>query len=186
MVGLNVSFLYLSNSDQDALISEIRLPSETDIQVEQYLVMNEIFTKIGFASSLFSTVESALREYLRFIDIEAYKKARNIESIFSCLVDRKLEWDTYKSDYSGFNFLRLMRNTLHNNGVHIPLSPRETNITIHFKGNEYAFSEGERINFVTWDLLLEIANDMRTLLFQLAINKTIRSVPDLIRDPLAI
>ena len=186
MTGLNVSFLYISNSDQNEILADIRLPFEENIEIEQYLLSNEIFLKMGFSSSLFFIVEGVLKSYLQFFDEKAYKNLRGIRNICNCLLEEKLIWEVVKFDCQVFDFLRLIRNTLHSNGMHYPQSAKEKDITIIYKDKPYRFIDGERINFVTWDLLFDITNDMRALLFHLSNNKTIREVKVLIPDPYAI
>jgi hypothetical protein len=186
ITGLNVSFLYLSKLDQNVILEEIKLPFEENIDIEQYLLSNEVFLKLGFSSSLFFIVEGVLKNYLQFLDENAYKNTKGIKKICNCLLEEKLEWDIVKFDCSVFDFLRLIRNTLHSNGIHLPLSANEKNVSIEYKEKIYRFIDGERINFVTWDLLLEIANDMRALLFHLANNKKIREIKGLIPDTFAI
>jgi hypothetical protein len=186
MTGLNVSFQYLSYSDQNAVLTGIRLPLEENIEIEQYLIPNKVFLKIGFSSSLFFVVEGVLKSYLQFLDEKTYKELKGIRNICNCLLDEKLVWEVVRFDCQVFDFLRLIRNTLHSNGVHYSQSSKERNVTINYKEKSYSFIEGARINFVTWDLLLDITNDMRTLLFHLSNNKTIREIKTLIPDPYAI
>ena len=186
MTGLNVSFLYLSNVDQDTALAGVRLPFEENIQLEQYLISNEVFLKIGFSSSLFFIVEGVVKSYLMFLDEKAFKEVKGIKSTCKCLLDEKLIWETVKFDCQVFDFLRLIRNTLHSNGVHLSQSVKEKNVTVNYREKVYEFVEGERINFVTWDLLFDIAMDMRTLLFHLSHNKTIREIDRVIPDPYAI
>jgi len=183
MIGLNVSFIYLSNSDQEKILESIRLAFEKGVEIERYLKINELFLINGFVPSLLFIAESVLRDYLRFLDEETYESnKRNIINVCKYLLVDKLEWEFVRFDCSVINFLRLIRNTLHNNGVHIPLSEKEKNITVEYKGNDYPFLYGERPNFVTWDLLLDIADDIRSLLFHTANNKAIRSISGLILD----
>lgn len=101
------------------------------------------------------------------------------------LVSYNLIISHLSNDCRVFDFLRLIRNTLHNNGVHIPISKKEKK-SIDYKGITYDFIEGENLKFVTWDLLLDIADDMRTLIFHIAHNKTISSIPGIILDSHAI
>ena len=186
ITGLHVSFLYLSNSNQEKVLDGIRSFFEENIDIEQYLLSNEVFLKLGFVSSLFFIVEGVLKNYLQFLDEKAYKQTKGIKNICNCLIEEKLEWDEAKFDCSVFDFLRLIRNTLHSNGIHLPMSAKEKDVSILYKGNTYRFVEGERINFVTWDLLLDIANDMRTLLFHLATNKKICEFKEIIPDKYAL
>ena len=185
IIGLNISFLYLSNSDQNKVLESVRLSFEERIDIEQYLIWNEVFLKTGFASSLFFIVERVLKDYLQFLDEETYKHTKGIKNICNCLLEEQLEWDIVKFDCSAFDFLRLIRNTLHSNGIHLPVSTKDKEVSIVYKGKMYEFKEGERINFVTWDLLLDITNDMRELLFHIANNKTVREITSLIPDTFA-
>ena len=186
ITGLSVALLYISNCDQDIALEKIRLSTEKNIETEHYLETYEVFLKIGFSSSLFFLVESVIKRYLQFLDITAYKKARGIRSICNCLLDEKLERDTVKFDCQVFDFLRLIRNTLHNNGTHLPQSHREKDIEVNYKGTTYGFTDRTRLDFVTWDLLLDITDDMRALLLHIANNKTIREIQGTIPDILAV
>ena len=185
MIGLNVSFFYLSNSNQEELLKNVRLPSEKNIDIEQYMLINEIFLKAGFVSSLFFVFESILRDYLRYLDKYSYNASNGIMKVCNYLVDNKLQWEIFKFDCKVFDFLRLIRNSLHNNGVYIPLNEKEKTVLIEYKGNKYTFSEGKRLNFISWDLLLDIADDLRSLLFHISNNETVRSIYDLIPDTYA-
>jgi hypothetical protein len=182
LIGLDVSFRYAANADQTSILENIRLPGEQDINIEQYLVCNEIFLKLGFTSTLFFVVEGVVKSYLQYIDAAAYKKKKSIKSKCECLMNEKLEWSNFRFDCRVFDFLRLIRNCLHSNGMHFPLGDADSNVTIEYRGVTYEFRDGQRLDFVTWDLLLDIANDMRTLLFQIAnnrsINKLAGSIPD--------
>jgi hypothetical protein len=186
ITGLHVSFLYLSNLDQNAILEGIKLPFEENMDIEQYLLSNEVFLKLGFSSSLFFIVEGVLKNYLQFLDEKTYKNTKGIKNVCTCLLEEKLEWDLVKFDCSVFDFLRLIRNTLHSNGIHLPLSAKEKDVQIRYKDKKYRFVDGERINFVTWDLLLDITNDMRLLLFHLANNKKIREIKSIIPDTYAL
>jgi len=186
MVGLHVSFLSLSNSDQNKLLVSARLSPDENINIDNYLLANEILLKLGFTASLHFIIDNTLTSYLQFLGKGSCKKAEGILEICRCLLEEKLEWDHITFDCRIFNFFRLIRNSLHNNGVHIARHQKEKMVSVEYKGKAYLFEDGKRIDFVTWDLLLDIADDMRILLFHLSNNKTIRSIPGLLSDKFAI
>ena len=121
LTGLNVSFIYLSNPDQKLIIEGLKLPFEDDTNPQQYLGMNEMFLKIGYVSSLYFIIERTLRSYLQFLDTEKYnvkEKNRGNIKICECLLEELLIYDIVRLDSHVFKILRLIRNSLHNNGIH--------------------------------------------------------------------
>jgi hypothetical protein len=56
------------------------------------------------------------------------------------------------------DLLRLIRNTIHNSWIHYPESGQ--NRVIFFKGVTYSFIVGKKIDFISWDLLTAIAEDI--------------------------
>lgn len=186
ITGLCVSFVYLTHVEQEEILEGIRLPSESGIPIIEYQAVNELFIKIGFVTSLFLVIESVMRDYLRFLDEEAYKSSGGVMKICEVLLTSKLAWDRTVVDCHVVDFLRLIRNTVHNNGVHRPRKKAEKHVEIEYKGAIFEFNDGERLDFVSWDILLEIAGDIRELIFHLAHDKAISSIPALIPDKHAI
>lgn len=187
VAGLNVSFLYIANANQKEVLDNIKIPFyEENIPVEQYLIANEIFLKLGFTSSLFFIIEGVLKVYLEHLDPKDYNQTKGIKNICEKLLS-KLSWKDSEYYSNIFNFLRLIRNTLHSNGIHAPTNKSDKNLKpILYKDKSYTFEENKRIDFVTWDLLLDITEDMKNLLFLIASDDVINQSNDLIHDPLAI
>lgn len=187
LIGINVSFLYIINTDQEKALNEIKIMFyEESMPIEQFLLSNEVFLKLGYTSSLFFILEGVLKIYLQHLDIQSYKRTKGIKNICEELLE-KLNCKDSVFYSSVFNFLRLIRNTLHSNGIHIPANKSDKNISpIIYKGKSYIFEENKRIDFVTWDLLLDLTEDMKNLLFLLANDETINKSKELIHDPLAI
>lgn len=187
LIGLNVSFLHAIYADREKTFKDIRIPIYEDkTPIDGFMFQNKIFLKLGFTSSLFFIMDGVLNTYLKHIDIQSYKKAKGIKNICERLLDT-LGWKDANHYSSIFNFLRLIRNTLHNNGIHIPTNKSDKNIPpTTYKGKDYVFEENKRLEFVTWDLLLDLAEDMKTFLFLLASDETINKSNELINDPLAI
>lgn len=187
LIGLNVSFLHAIHADYKKIFKDIRIPIYEDkTSIDAFMLQNEIFLKLGFTSSLFFILEGVLKVYLQHIDIESYKRTKGIKNICEDLLE-KLNYKDSVFHSNVFNFLRLIRNTLHSNGIHIPTNKSDKKISpIIYKGKSYIFEENKRIDFVTWDLLLDLTEDMKNLLFLLAIDETINKSNELINDPLAI
>lgn len=187
ITGLNVSFLYISNTNQEEVLENIKIPIyEENIPIEQYLIVNEILLKLGFTSSLFFIIEGVLRVYLEYIDPISYSQNMGIKKVCEELL-KKLAWKDSAYYNNAFNFFRLIRNTLHSNRIHNPANKSDkTPPPILYKGNYYIFEENKGIDFVTWDLLLDIAEDMKNLLFLIASDELINKSDNLIYDPLAI
>jgi hypothetical protein len=187
LIGLNVSFSHAIYVDHKKIFKDIRIPIYEDkTSIDAFMLQNEIFLKLGFTSSLFFIMEGVLNTYLKYIDIQSYKKTKGIKNICKRLLE-ELGWKDANYYSSIFNFLRLIRNTLHNNGIHIPTNKSDKNISpITYKGKDYIFEENKRLEFVSWDLLLDLTEDMKNLLFLIASDDVINQSDDLIYDPLAI
>ena len=142
LIGLNISFLYIANTDQEKALGDIKiLFYEENIPIEQFLFSNEVFLKLGFTASLFFIIEGVLKIYLQYIDIQTYKKTKGIKNVCEKLLG-KLSWKDAALYSSAFNFPRLIRNTLHSNGIHIPTNSSDRNISpITYKGKSYIFEE---------------------------------------------
>jgi hypothetical protein len=76
---------------------------------------------------MFSSIESSLRLFLRALDPTACNGGmKEFNSIYDCLFNSKLA--TAPADgIELLNLLRLVRNTIHNNGVYF--NPRGTDVT---------------------------------------------------------
>lgn len=187
ITGLNVSFLYISNANQEEVLENMKIPFyEENIPVEQYLIVNELLLKLGFTSSLFFIIEGVLRVYLEYVDPTIYSQNMGIRKVCEELL-KKLEWKESAYYNNAFNFFRLIRNTLHSNRIHKPANKSDKNLPpILYKEKYYIFEENRGIDFVTWDLLLDLTEDMKNLLFLIASDELINQSNDLIYDPLAI
>lgn len=71
--------------------------------------------------------------------------------------------------------LRLMRNTIHTAWAYFPDNGK--NATVIFKGNKYEFIVGEPLNFVSWDLLGEISENLFQILNAVVRDANVVSLP---------
>lgn len=186
LTGLNVSLCVILESDPEDYLDchKISLDDQKDIQ--RYPKMSELFIRIGFVSSLFSIVESVVRDYLKVLDEDIYNQYESsMYHLCKTLIEQKLEWGIIRFDCKPIHFLRHIRNSLHNNGVHRPIRDEDRIIDFDYKGRIYQFRDNEQIDFASWDLLLDITSDIKELLFQIANNPIISGIDGLIPDPYA-
>lgn len=142
------------------------------------------FVKVGFVQALFSSVcESSFRIFLRAIDpVACNRGTADFKSIYECLFKSKLT--TLPADAANLlDLLRPVRNTIHNNGVYIAWDGRDAAVT--YNGTTYPFHHGKAVDFVSWDLLLELADAVRQLLLAVIVDQAVSGVSGRIADPFA-
>jgi hypothetical protein len=127
-----------------------------------YLNQLDIILRIGFIQFIFAAMESTLRVILRALDPKACRGGTaTFESIYRCLL-KKLRLGNWEPL---LKFLRLVRNTEHNNGVFLPESGKDD--TAVFNGKSYEFKVGARIDFLNWELLTDLLNSIEMILFEI-------------------
>ncbi len=142
----------------------------------------DMFLKLGLLQFIFSSVESSFRLLLKTLDPNACSKGTaDFKNIYDHLFNKlKL---SKKYDFPVLlDLLRLIRNSLHNNGVYFHKSNK--NYKLSYKGEEYSFVIGNAIDFGTWDLLLELIQDIEVLVNKIMSNTTVTSIDEII-DPFA-
>ena len=150
---------------------------------DQQMYANEFanFTKVGFVHAMFSSIESSLRLFLRALDPGACNGGlAEFKSIYDCLFSSKLA--TAPADGTQLlDLLRLVRNTIHNNGVYF--SPRDGTVVLNWQGYTCEFKQGVPVDFVTWDFLIRVSDSLRILLRQVVEDGNLRNVTVEIDDP---
>jgi hypothetical protein len=164
----------------------LRVPGKAGIDLNHYLRFAETNLKTGFVSSLFFVFESSIRAYMRFLNEKKYNKLMGIDAIIEyfmtnllakhSLATKDITFAIFDTAIPSLQLLKWIRNSLHNNGVHNPENPIHDEIVINYSGNEYHFLKNNMVDFVTWDLLLKIANDIQLLLFHIAVDPSIISI----------
>ncbi len=118
---------------------------------------------------LVANVEHPFRIILRQLD--PLNSASNFQSVYRSLLRQSRPYmTTVPSGWEDtLELLRLMRNTVHNSWIHYP----ETGVaaTVVFKGKTYNFIVGKKLDFVSWDLMVELSRDV------------VRIVVEVMRDP---
>jgi len=149
-----------------------------------YTLQFENLLKFGFGTFLFMLVEMHFRVFLRALDPEACNGGTgSFRSIYETLLSPNqldLPEDDRRHAFELLNLFRLLRNTMHNDGVYIASNGQDT--VARYRGVDYPFVHGQPVNFVFWNLLLHIANDIRQLLYLVVSHPRILKV-DEIADP---
>jgi len=149
--------------------------------VRRYVAEFMNFSKIGFVQSLFSATESSLRLFLRALDPAACDGGTGpFKSIYDCLFTTKLS-ACPPEGVELLDLFRLVRNTIHNNGVYFHRDGR--NVTVTWRGTSYEFKQSLPVNFVTWQFLLEISDAIRHLMYSVVTDAKLRTMTREITDP---
>lgn len=116
-----------------------------------------------------SAVENSQRSFLRALAPTAANESRaEYKSVYDCLLRTHLA--APERDLVLLDLLRLIRNTIHNEGVHRPPSGKP--IALVLDGVEYEFQDDVPIEFVTWRFVLDRVRDLVELQ-----DRTVRRAP---------
>lgn len=150
--------------------------SNREMKMMRWILLTN--TKINCVNSLFFAIESGMRLLVRTLDSKACSSgSAEFKSIYSFLL-KKLKLKKYETLLDLF---RLTRNTLHNNGMHLPTSGKNT--LISYKGKSYVFEVWKLIDFVTWKFLFDLSEDIREMIREILENNEIVQFA-IIPDPL--
>lgn len=129
----------------------------------------------------FSAIENSHRSFLGALDPTALSRARNYMDVYNALLRTRLQ--APQPDLDLLDLLRLIRNTIHNEGVHRPRGAREATVT--YRGVEYAFADGKPLDFVKWQFVLDRARDVVALQERVVRHRLLASYAEHIRDAAA-
>jgi hypothetical protein len=154
-----------------------RARSELLIGLEQSI-------KYSFGMDFFSGIEVAFRTFLRAIDPLACRGATgSFTAVHDCLLGNTqlgLPRDERAAAKELLEFVRLLRNLIHGGGVYFDATGADREVG--WAGKHYRFRHGQPVDFVYWDLLLSLADDIRRLLTQVIRNSKIASL-NRVADP---
>ena len=137
-------------------ISVRHLPRE-DIQI--YIKEFDMFIKMGLLQFIYSSIESGFRLFVKTIDPKACAGGTSeFKNIYSFFLTRL---GLSKFEHL-LDLLRLIRNTVHNNGVYFHRSNIDETVT--YQRKKYFFRIGKPVDFVNWRFLLSLMPDVRNLL----------------------
>ncbi|MGB9616816.1 MAG: hypothetical protein ACPL7J_05795 [Desulfomonilaceae bacterium] len=139
------------------------------------------FVKVGFVHAMFSSIESSFRLFLRALDPAACNGGMaEFKSIYDCLLRSKLAAEP-TDGINLLDLLRLVRNTIHNNGVYF--NPRGADVTLSWQGETFEFRQGAPVDFVTWEFLIRVSDSLRILLRQVVEDTNLKKIAAMIDDP---
>ncbi len=180
--SLQLAFTFVSKHLLDKkwwdAIARVKIPDH-----DKQIYVNEFvnFTKVGIVQALFSAIESSLRLFLRALDpVACNGGTAEFKSIYECLFNSKLA-ATPTDGTALLDLLRLVRNTVHNNGVYF--NPRGNNSTVEWEGQRFEFRQGTPVDFVTWQFLIRVSDSLRRLLLQIVQDANLRNITVEIDDP---
>lgn len=122
------------------------------------------FTAIGMNHAYFSIIESFLRQIHRTILNEPPISFSKLNQSVSKALDLS-QWSEFLKFY-GF-----LRNTQHNNGLFLPSTPKNEEVT--YRGKKFLFIYGEPIHFLDADLRLELTNDGNYFVYDVCISEKV-------------
>jgi len=153
------------------------VPSDKDLQT--HLRECEMFIKAGLFHFIFASLESSMRLFVRAVEPMACNEgAAEFKSIYVWLLTRLGN----RSHEALFDLLRLIRNTIHNNGVYV--SPRARNETIVYNGVSYQFEHRKHIDFITWEFVSKRYEDLAKALVQIVEARELAAI-SYVEDPSA-
>jgi hypothetical protein len=137
--------------------------------------------RISLFHQTFSAVESSLRLILKSLaPSAANSSAGEFKSVYECLLRSNLS-HAYAAECDLLDLLRLVRNTIHNNGVYLPKSGKLETVT--WKGVGYTFVPGTVIEFIDWHFLVDRLDDVVLLCQTVVSDPAVSGFPQLIEDP---
>lgn len=150
--------------------------SDKKIYVEEYAN----FIGIGFSQSMFLVVESSLRLFLRGLDPGACNRGTaEFKSVYECLFRNKLSTVPYEG-IELLELFRLVRNTVHNNGVYFHKTQSDARVT--WDGETFEFKHGQPVSFANIEFLIRISGALRRLLREVIEDPSLRAVTAQIND----
>jgi hypothetical protein len=125
----------------------------------------------GTSNVTFTITEELFRNLVITMDPNACNSGRaNFSSICEYIFS-KLD----KRQYSNiFAFHRLIRNTIHTNGVYRPTNAKD--LRIQYRGKQYLFQDGKVIEFFNYELLLDLIEDYNNAVYDIVMHNAISSI----------
>lgn len=134
------------------------------------------FTKLGFVVVFFSNLESSIRQIIRAI--HPGKHSNSTTSFYTIYTDLLNELDI--RDYIiTLDMFREIRNVCHNNGVYFNI---KGNKELHYKGKKYVFKNEEKLDFVTWELIFDLLEDVFNMIKKIIYHPEVFKI-NFIEDP---
>jgi hypothetical protein len=157
-----------------------RRPSSSDAAI----IVTEFsqFSKGGLLEGAYGAVESSLRVILRALDpVACNGGTAEFKPVYECLLRSKLALPR-PDDVELLDFARTLRNTVHNNGVYY--HRKGTDVDLKYRGCQYSFRQGRPVEFATWDLVIQLVDDLVGVLERVVSDGAVNTRPSIL-DPCA-
>lgn len=156
--------------------------SQIQTTVETYF----IFVRGGFTHLIFSQVETTLRALLRAMSpLAANNATAEFKNVYECLLRTELNRaEGWTDALELLDFLRVIRNLIHNNGLYLNPKSRDTEIT--FRGKHYRFLPGTYVDFIPAPVVFEAVADVIGVLRDVIAHPRIANHDALIADPAVV
>ena len=163
----DLSLVFITENLADAKWWSVRHP--VDLSITELHLEHAAYTqctKFAIFHLSVSATENVIRALLRAVAPTACNEATaEFKSVYDCLLRTHLQLeDTW---VRLLDLVRLVRNTVHNEGVHRPR--RRADEAVDYRGTRYVFAAGAPIEFVTWSFVLDRLGELGQLL-ELAVN----------------
>lgn len=139
--------------------------------------------KYKFGMDYFISLEATFRAILRALDPDACENStKDYQSIYMCLLGNHqlcFETDEKKQAIQTLEFIRKIRNLIHNGSVYY--NKDRVDKIIKYKDREYRLSYGQPVDWITWSMLFDLADDIVGLLFRVVNDPKvieIEAIPD--------
>lgn len=141
-----------------------------------YAQRHEGFIKLAFVLVFFSGIESSIRQITRTIHPGKY--CNSTTSFYS--IYKPLLTDLKMQDFvSSLDLFREIRNACHNNGVYFNAKGDRI---LEYKGCRYHFQNGKKLDFVSWNLILDLVENTFDMIVKIISHPDIERL-DHIEDP---
>lgn len=162
---------YLSDKKWYKTINPLLNP--TDIEISNQKRIFDEFLTLSFVTLLFSSSESFIRIIMQKLFPKEYKKDSRFKSICTFLLT-ELKLHNYQHI---FEMIRLLRNSLHNNGI----ITEDCHVPIVYRGKMFRFEKGKQMT-VNWQLLTKLFIDVGECLFKITQSPKMEKISHL-EDP---
>lgn len=136
-------------------------PSYSTNVIFHMLESYDMNIKRGYIIGVFSTMEHCFRHFVRKIESEkdGMKDFWKVRDMIFNIDKRIVRYRSMLGLYAN------IRNEIHNDGIFY--SANNQNVEIEYQGHIYTFVHGKATDFVTWELLFSITEDVAEVIYTL-------------------
>jgi len=133
---------------------------QTPDQIAPTLFEQNVFYRFGFFIFLMSNIEHGFRaiqpKVIHGLDAQSEKP---FYDVYKTLFQATLSTGEAQRYIELYDFLRTLRNTIHNNAVYSPVNGKSATYSVH--GRVYSFSVGKRVDLFSWDNMCDWLGPIR-------------------------